>query len=137
MRTLTNDILVIARRKKWEKELEMNKTNTYITLFIILFVFSAVAYANGIVETKSGLKYEDLTIGDGIRAVPKKIATIHLIIWEDINGNKGKQLYDSYKDGSKPISFKIGTKKLADGLNIGVTGMCVGGKRRLYTMPFP
>ena len=99
---------------------------------ILLFILSATALANGIVETKSGLKYEDLTVGDGIRAVPNKIATIHLVMWSDTDGIKGEQLFDSSKDGSHPISFKIGTKKFADGLNIGVTGMRSGGKRRLY-----
>ncbi len=54
------------------------------------------------------------------------------VMWPDTDGIKGEPLFDSQKDGSHPISFKIGTKKFADGLNIGVTGMRSGGKRRLY-----
>ena len=41
----------------------------------------------------------------------------------------------SYENGFTPISFKLGTKSFADSLNIGVNGMRVGGKRRLYVPP--
>ena len=110
----------------------MGKKYTLSTIFILLFVFSTSVLANSIVETKSGLKYEDLAVGDGIRALPGKTVTIHLIMWSDMNGLKGEELFNSYEKGSNPVSFKLGTKSIADGLNIGVNGMRVGGKRRLY-----
>ena len=47
------------------------------------------------------------------------------------NGSKGSQFFNSY-DENTPVSFKIGTKKINDGLNLGVNGTEEGGKRRLY-----
>jgi FKBP-type peptidyl-prolyl cis-trans isomerase len=91
-----------------------------------------VSFAEHTIKTERGVEYEDLIVGDGMRAVPGKIATIHFVMWSDNNGVKGEQIYDSYKDSENPLSFKVGTKKIADGLNIGVTGMKVGGKRRLH-----
>ncbi len=110
----------------------MKKLYILNNLFILIFAISMVPLGATIVQTSCGLKYKDLIVGDGMRAVPGKIATIHFIMWSDNNGMKGDQLYDSYTDSSNPLSFKIGTKKIADGLNIGVTGMKVGGKRILY-----
>ena len=75
-----------------------------------------------------------LFLGDGKRAVPGKVATIHFVIWENDGGLKGTQLYDSYSE-NLPLSFKLGTKKVANGFNIGINGMNVGGKRRLYVPP--
>ena len=114
----------------------MEKTVTLIVLMLTLCVFAIGTLADNIVETKSGLKYEDLVIGSGAKATPQKIATVHLIIWMNENGQKGEQLYTTYQDDRSPLSFKLGTKKIADGLNIGVNGMRVGGKRRLYVPPY-
>lgn len=100
-------------------------------LFISLVSMVTVTFAAGIVETQRGLKYEELISGEGKKAVPGKIATIHFTMWENASGVKGAQLYDSYRENA-PLSFKIGTKKVADGLNLGVNGMKEGGRRRLY-----
>ena len=112
----------------------MNKIK-FLYIILILSVFTTISHGEGIIETKSGLKYEDILIGDGLRAVPGKVATIHLIMWKDMNGIKGERLIDSYQGDSNSITFKLGTQKITDGLNMGVTGMRVGGKRRLY-VPF-
>jgi FKBP-type peptidyl-prolyl cis-trans isomerase len=112
----------------------MKKINIQSIIFVILIAIPAFAFAGNIVETPSGLKYEDLTLGDGKRAVPGKVATIHFTMWENDGGLKGTQLYDSYSE-NVPLSFKLGTKKVADGLNLGVNGMKVGGKRILYVPP--
>lgn len=101
-------------------------------VIVLVLAISTVSFSERIIKTERGVEYEDLIVGDGMRAVPGKIATIHFVMWSDNNGVKGSQIYDSYKDSENPLSFKIGTKKIADGLNIGVTGMKVGGKRRLH-----
>ena len=110
----------------------MKKIFSLFSVFVLVLANSTASFAGRIVKTDSGVEYEDLIVGHGTRAVPGKIATIHLIMWSDDNGVKGDQIYDSYKDSENPLSFKVGTKKMADGLNIGVTGMKVGGKRRLH-----
>jgi FKBP-type peptidyl-prolyl cis-trans isomerase FkpA len=106
----------------------------YILFGVIVSVLaiSTTSFAEHTIRTERGIEYEDLIVGDGMRAVPGKIATIHFVMWADNNGVKGDQLYDSHKDSENPLSFKIGTKKIADGLNIGVNGMKIGGKRRLH-----
>ena len=110
----------------------MKKIYVLLSVFFLVSAISTALFAGRVVKKASGLKYEDLVVGKGMRAVPGKIATIRLIMWSDNNGVKGGQLYDSYTDSENPLSFKIGTKKISDGLNIGVTGMRVGGKRILY-----
>ena len=108
----------------------------FIAHILILFaiILAGSVFAQGIVETKSGLAYEDLVIGQGKKATPGKIASIHLKVWTNENGSKGSELFSSY-DENTPLSFKIGTKKITDGLNLGVNGMEEGGKRRLYVPP--
>ena len=69
----------------------MEKTVTLIVLMLTLCVFAIGTLADNIVETKSGLKYEDLVIGSGAKATPQKIATVHLIIWMNENGQKGER----------------------------------------------
>ena len=110
----------------------MKKSYTVIAMFVSILAFATGVLANNLIETKSGLKYEELIIGDGMKAISQKIATIQLIIWASDDGQKGEQLYTTYQKDVSPLSFKLGTKKVADGLNIGVNGMRVGGKRRLY-----
>jgi FKBP-type peptidyl-prolyl cis-trans isomerase FkpA len=110
----------------------MKKSYALISALITILAFAMSALANNLIETKSGLIYEELVIGNGIKATPQKIATVQLTIWESYNGQKGEQIYTSYQKDVSPLSFKLGTKKVSDGLNIGVVGMRVGGKRRLY-----
>lgn len=113
----------------------MKKSIILIVILTCTFVISMISSANDIIETKSGLKYEELAIGSGNKAAPQKIATVHISVWKDVNGSKGEQLYPTSYEDTSAISFKLGTKKVTDGLNQGVIGMREGGKRRLYVPP--
>lgn len=73
----------------------------------------------------------DLEAGIGSTAEVGKIVVIHFIGWLDENGEKGKRIFNS-RDRGKPVSFKLGTDRVMQGWNIGVAGMKVGGKRRLF-----
>ena len=77
---------------------------------------------------------DSIGVGDGKPAVPGKTAKIHLKAWMDENAKKGVMLFDTYAENF-PLSFKIGTKRIIDGLNLGINGMRVGGKRRLFIPP--
>ena len=112
----------------------MKKSFITDILIVLVIIFSGTVFAQGIVETKSGLAYEDLVIGQGKKATPGKIASVHIKVWTNENGSKGSELFDSH-DENTPLSFKVGTKKIADGLNLGVNGMDEGGIRRLYVPP--
>jgi hypothetical protein len=113
------------------KERIMKKPFVCLSLLIFVFLFTVTFPANaGIIEKRSGLKYEDIEIGTGEIAEVGNIAVIHFSGWIDDNGKKGT-LYFNSRERGKPISFKVGTDKVIEGWNIGVIGMKVGGKRRL------
>ena len=53
--------------------------------------------------TDSGLKYEDITEGDGDTAAPGQLVTVHYTGWL----TDGKK-FDSSKDRNDPFRFKLG-----------------------------
>lgn len=79
--------------------------------------------------TDSGLKIEDLTVGDGDEATAGKQVTVHYTGWLE-NGSK----FDSSLDRNDPFRFKLGGGMVIRGWDEGVAGMKVGGKRKL-TIP--
>lgn len=111
----------------------MNKLPAWLMAFVlgVTIGVTQVSFAeHGIVVTKNGLKYKDLEIGTGAEATVGNIAVIHITGWLDDKGKNGEEFICS-RDYGKPVSFKLGTKKVMPGWNLGVTGMKVGGKRRL------
>jgi len=81
--------------------------------------------ADGIVTTKSGLKYKDLKEGDGETATVGDIVSVHYTgTFTD-----GKKFDSSV--GGQPFEFKLGAGQVIEGWDIGVAGMKVGGKRKL------
>ncbi len=79
--------------------------------------------------TDSGLKYEDITEGDGDTAAPGQLVTVHYTGWLT-DGNK----FDSSKDRNDPFRFKLGAGQVIRGWDEGVAGMKIGGTRKL-TIP--
>lgn len=80
--------------------------------------------------TDSGLKYEDLAVGDGAVAVAGKKVTVHYTGWLT-DGRK----FDSSVDRNEPFSFALGGGMVIRGWDEGVAGMQVGGRRRLTIPP--
>ncbi|MET0516833.1 MAG: FKBP-type peptidyl-prolyl cis-trans isomerase [Nitrospiraceae bacterium] len=80
--------------------------------------------------TDSGLKYVDVTVGDGREAVVGDTATVHYTGWL-VDGKK----FDSSLDRSEPFSFRVGSGQVIKGWDEGVAGMKVGGKRKLTIPP--
>ena len=97
---------------------------------LMLFFMRAVLAEQAIVTLHSGLRYQNLEKGTGATAEIARVVVIHLTGWLDDNGRKGEKFFSTYDQG-KPISFKLGTKNVMPGLNEGVIGMKVGGRRRL------
>ncbi|PLY01620.1 MAG: peptidylprolyl isomerase [Desulfuromonas sp.] len=83
------------------------------------------------ITTDSGLRYEELSIGNGAVAVPGKVVEVHYTGWLDADGKKG-QKFDSSVDRGRPFSFPLGQGRVIRGWDEGVAGMKVGGKRTLY-----
>lgn len=80
--------------------------------------------------TDSGLKYEDLADGDGDVAVAGQQVSVHYTGWLT-DGSK----FDSSVDRNEPFSFSLGRGMVIRGWDEGVTGMKVGGKRKLTIPP--
>ena len=80
--------------------------------------------------TATGLKHEDLKVGDGPEAVSGKTVEVHYTGWLE-NGTK----FDSSLDRGEPFSFRLGAGEVIEGWDQGVAGMKVGGKRKLTIPP--
>lgn len=78
----------------------------------------------------SGLKYLELTEGDGDIAQPGHRVTVHYTGWLE-SGEK----FDSSRDRDDPFTFPLGRGHVIQGWDLGVEGMRVGGSRRLTIPP--
>jgi FKBP-type peptidyl-prolyl cis-trans isomerase FkpA len=83
------------------------------------------------ITTDSGLKYEDLTEGDGTLCTGRgQTAIVHYTGWLE-DGTK----FDSSVDRNDPFSFPIDCGYVIPGWDEGVVGMKIGGKRKLTVPP--
>jgi FKBP-type peptidyl-prolyl cis-trans isomerase FkpA len=82
------------------------------------------------VTTPSGLQYQDIVVGTGAEAQPGNTVSVHYTGWLT-DGTK----FDSSVDRNKPIEFVLGTGHVIQGWDEGLTGMKVGGQRRLTIPP--
>ena len=82
------------------------------------------------VETKSGLKYIDLKIGEGAAPANGKKVKVHYTGWLTDDTK-----FDSSVDRGTPFEFIIGTGQVIKGWEEGVASMKVGGKRKLIIPP--
>jgi len=80
--------------------------------------------------TDSGLKYEDLVVGEGEQATAGQMVVVHYTGWLT-DGTK----FDSSLDRNDPFSFPLGGGRVIRGWDEGVEGMCVGGQRKLTIPP--
>jgi FKBP-type peptidyl-prolyl cis-trans isomerase FkpA len=80
-------------------------------------------------KTASGLVIEDLVVGNGATANAGQQVSVHYTGWLQ-DGNK----FDSSKDRGQPFMFSLGRGEVIRGWDEGVSGMNVGGKRKL-TIP--
>ena len=76
------------------------------------------------------LKIEDLVLGTGEEAINGKKVTVNYS-GTLINGTK----FDSSYDRGVPFTFTLGAGEVIKGWDKGVTGMKVGGKRKLTIPP--
>jgi len=104
-------------------------------ILVVAIAVSAIAYvinrrgtqAGSEVTMASGLKIQDLRVGDGATPGPGQTITVHYVgSLED-----GTEFNNSYKMGA-PIDFEIGVGKVIKGWDEGLMTIKVGGKRRLF-----
>jgi len=80
---------------------------------------------------RSGLRYEDRTVGKGALATgPGQTVTVHYTGWLE-DGRK----FDSSHDRGEPFGFPLGMGYVIPGWDEGIVGMRVGGVRRLVIPP--
>ncbi len=78
-------------------------------------------------ETAEGLRYTDLTVGEGTEAAEGNTVSVHYTgTFED--GGK----FDSSLDRGTPFSFTLGRGEVIQGWDLGVQGMRVGGTRVMW-----
>jgi len=83
------------------------------------------------ITTPSGLKYQDLVVGNGALAEPGMQVLVNYTGWLTDSTK-----FDSSLDpGRKPLAFTIGAGMVIRGWDEGVTGMRIGGRRRLVIPP--
>ena len=77
------------------------------------------------------LELEDITVGDGDEATPGKIVEVHYVgvAWKD-----GRQ-FDASWDRGETFKFGLGRGQVIAGWDQGVSGMRVGGRRRITIPP--
>lgn len=78
----------------------------------------------------SGLKYEELVVGEGAQPGQGQVVQVHYTGWLT-NGTK----FDSSVDRGKPFQFTLGVGQVIRGWDEGVATMKVGGKRKLHIPP--
>jgi FKBP-type peptidyl-prolyl cis-trans isomerase len=83
------------------------------------------------VTTPSGLKYQDLVLGNGPMAEDGTTVIVNYTGWL----TDGTKFDSSYDPGHQPLPFTIGAGMVIRGWDEGVKGMRVGGKRKLTIPP--
>jgi FKBP-type peptidyl-prolyl cis-trans isomerase len=78
----------------------------------------------------AGVKGEDITVGTGIRPERGSVITIHYRGFL----HRGDQFRSSYDEG-RPLRIQLGRREVIAGLERGMLGMRVGGRRRLVISP--
>ena len=86
------------------------------------------------VQTGTGLQYEDVVVGKGAQPHTGQTCVMHYTGWLWENGAKGKK-FDSSVDRGEPFEFAIGARQVIRGWDEGVATMKVGGKRTLIIPP--
>lgn len=74
-----------------------------------------------------GLKFTDITIGEGKEVIKGALLKVHYDGYLD-DGTK----FDSSIDKGRPFQFVFGTGRVIKGWDLGLIGMKVGGKRDLF-----
>jgi peptidylprolyl isomerase len=77
------------------------------------------------------LEVTDLSLGDGKEATSGSTVVVHYV---GVAHSSGEEFDASYNRG-EPLSFRLGVGQVIAGWDQGVTGMKVGGRRKLVIPP--
>ena len=82
------------------------------------------------VNTQTGVKVQDLVVGQGATAETGDSITVHYV-----GTLENSKVFDSSIDRGTPFTFTLGAGQVIKGWDVGVAGMQVGGKRKLTISP--
>ena len=108
------------------------------SLLVVVLLFAAAGCNNGssspTAPDQSAVAYSatDLTVGTGVEATPGTTASVQYGGWlynANAADHKGQQFQASQ------LSYLVGSTQLIKGFDMGVTGMKVGGTRRVIIPP--
>ncbi|HLZ71940.1 MAG TPA: FKBP-type peptidyl-prolyl cis-trans isomerase [Dehalococcoidia bacterium] len=85
------------------------------------------AGAGPLVSSPSGLQYQEISMGSGATAQPGQLVTVNYTGYLD----DGTVIDRSPGQSGQPVSFTLGLGQVVNGLDLGIAGMNVGGKRRI------
>jgi FKBP-type peptidyl-prolyl cis-trans isomerase len=85
------------------------------------------------IQTGTGLQYEDKKIGTGAGATPGKSVAIHYTCWITGYGKDPVKIGATVR--SDPFWFTIGKKMVIEGWDEAVRGMKIGGIREVVVPP--
>ena len=77
------------------------------------------------------LELDDIAVGDGGEAVAGRIVEVHYV---GVSWKNGRQ-FDASWDRGQTFTFTLGKGQVIPGWDQGVTGMKVGGRRRITIPP--
>lgn len=107
-----------------------------VTLIALAALLGLAGAVTGRAAPPVELHYEDLVMGNGDTVKRNAFAVMHFNAWvyeESAPGFKGHQFADSRKRGES-VTWVFGLKRAIAGVEKGMEGMRVGGKR-LITIP--
>lgn len=124
----------IKARKRAEKESRsLNRRGRFIFFGLAAFVVATAAAIGALVyfavDRSPGLTIEDLKVGEGAEAHTGNAVSVDYTVWSD----NGTQIASTGL--GLPSVFTLGEKEVIEGLDRGIVGMKVGGKRRLTIPP--
>jgi peptidylprolyl isomerase len=82
-------------------------------------------------EPPAYLDITDITAGDGAEARPGSTVSVHYV---GVAFSTGEEFDASWNRG-QPLDFPLGAGRVIKGWDMGVTGMKVGGRRKLVIPP--
>jgi peptidylprolyl isomerase len=82
-------------------------------------------------DPPADLEITDVTVGDGPEAKPGSQVSVHYV---GVAFSTGEEFDASYNRGA-PLDFPLGAGRVIAGWDTGVTGMKVGGRRKLVIPP--
>jgi peptidylprolyl isomerase len=88
---------------------------------------AAPAGTGQIVSLPSGLQYQDISVGGGAAVQPGQNVTVNYTGYLD----DGTVFDRSPGQSGTPVTFTLGQGQVVNGLDLGIAGMNVGGKRRI------